>query len=122
MKYRLRGHHLICLQFFKGEGYNRDFTENLQKVVEAWDKGFVEVIEGADDVCLKCPNLKEGQCVRYGEGEIRKDDELALKLLGVRLKDKVEKKAVKEKLQKVIAAWKEEACRGCDWEKVCFSN
>ena len=27
---RLRAHHLICLQFFKGEGYSLEFIENLE--------------------------------------------------------------------------------------------
>lgn len=29
----LRGHHLICLHFFKGEGYDAAFVENLARVI-----------------------------------------------------------------------------------------
>lgn len=30
---RLRGHHLICLHFYRGEGYSREFVENLEDIV-----------------------------------------------------------------------------------------
>jgi hypothetical protein len=33
---KLRGHHLICLQFFKGEGYSKIFVENAKQIVENW--------------------------------------------------------------------------------------
>ncbi|HDL01563.1 MAG TPA: DUF1284 domain-containing protein, partial [candidate division Zixibacteria bacterium] len=29
---RLRAHHLICLHFYRGEGYSEGFIENLETV------------------------------------------------------------------------------------------
>ena len=35
MSTQLRGHHLICLQFYRGEGYSGGFVSNLQRVRDA---------------------------------------------------------------------------------------
>jgi len=120
MEYRLRGHHLICLQFYKGEGYNDDFVENLDKVVKSWQKNPVKVVDFADDVCQKCPFLKEEKCTyKKGEKEIGRIDKLAFKLLKVKFGDKVEKKTIEEKIPMIIKVWRKKACQDCDWKKVC---
>ena len=33
---RLRGHHFICLQFYRGEGYSAAFVSNLARVVSVF--------------------------------------------------------------------------------------
>jgi len=50
MKAKLRGHHLICLNFFRGEGYSEDFIKNIYSVMK---KEKVEIVKGADDVCAR---------------------------------------------------------------------
>lgn len=52
---RLRGHHLICLQFYRGEGYNQDFIKHLFNILERVQYEDVEVVEGVDEVCSVCP-------------------------------------------------------------------
>ena len=60
---KLRGHHLVCLHYFQGEGYSREFVCNLQELVHRAEKGEpVEVVVGPDDVCRACPNLRKGRC------------------------------------------------------------
>jgi hypothetical protein len=62
---RIRGHHLICLQFFHGEGYSPEFVRILFNVIDRLargEKGIVVI--GADDVCAACPALAKGQCAR----------------------------------------------------------
>ena len=67
---RLRAHHLICLHFFKGEGYTPEYVENLRFIVgRAKARERIEVVMGADDVCKPCPFLKDGICEK-GEEEI----------------------------------------------------
>jgi len=63
MKAKLRGHHLICLNFFKGEGYSEDFISNIHSVI---GEDNIEIVQGPDDVCAWCPYLKDGMsdCVK----------------------------------------------------------
>lgn len=121
MEYKLRGHHLICLQFYKGEGYDKSFIQNLEKIVKSWEENPVKVIDSADDICKKCPYLKEGRChlPNSGEKEIKRLDRLALKLLKIKPKEKVEKRFVLNSLPRVIDAWKSQACQDCQWQGLC---
>ena len=58
---KLRGHHLVCLHFFTGEGYTKEFIDNLNRILKKAEAGEeIEVINSADDVCIKCPYFKGG--------------------------------------------------------------
>ena len=82
---RLRPHHLLCLQNFRGNGYSPAFIEKMTKVsgllglrsvsseasTEKQDSGpgkslsdvcCILLTEGSDDLCLCCPNCLEDQC------------------------------------------------------------
>lgn len=122
---KLRGHHLICLHFFKGEGYNKRFIDNLKGIVRNLEKGVKgKIIEGADAVCEYCPHLKRNLCTYElgAEQEIQSLDSLALKLLKIKKGDAVLWKKIKNKLSKILPKWQELACPDCDWEKVCFTK
>src|ERR1035438_8790683 len=82
---RLRGHHLICLHFFCGEGYDAEFIKNLKNVISAAEEGVVEVQDGADDICKKCPSLHLNRCTHtaQAEDEILVLDSRARRLLGL---------------------------------------
>jgi hypothetical protein len=72
----LRGHHLICLHFFSGEGYDAQFIENLRDVLKRAESEEIEIVSGNDDVCAKCLYLKDHKCA-YDENadkEIREMD------------------------------------------------
>lgn len=119
---RLRGHHLICLHFFQGEGYNKEFVDNLRKLLQrAGHDEEIEVVEGADDVCLACPHLSENQCVHKGDAdqEIRRLDSNALELLVVRPGEKVKWGEICLKVKSAPGAWFLAFCLGCDWEGLC---
>lgn len=115
---KLRGHHLICLQFFKGEGYSKIFVENVKQIVENWGENDAEIVNDADDICKICPFLKNGRCSKYED--IEEIDELALKLLGLSVGGKVRKSFVKKQLLKILNKWKERACKNCEWKKLCL--
>ncbi|MFZ3136476.1 MAG: DUF1284 domain-containing protein [Thermodesulfovibrionales bacterium] len=119
---KLRGHHLICLHFFKGEGYNPEFIENLRKIIKRAEDGEdIEVYPGPDDVCTMCPYLKGKICFydNEAESEIKEMDRNALKLLGVKHLDKVVWLNIKNKIPEVFSQWAKIYCRACDWRKVC---
>ncbi len=119
---KLRGHHLICLHFFRGEGYNSEFVENLGKVLLRIEAGeAVEVCSGADDVCKRCPYLEGKKCFydRNAEYEIGEMDRNALRLMGLETHRKVKWVDIKDKIPGIIHEWAENYCKECDWRKVC---
>lgn len=79
----LRGHHLICLHFFSGEGYNEAYIVNLRNILRIAKKEWIEICDGADDVCRRCPYLQKSKC-KYSQDadeEIHEMDRKALDLL-----------------------------------------
>ena len=119
---KLRGHHLICLHFFKGEGYNPEFVKNLREILKRVEAGEeVEVCSGADNVCKKCPYLKGKLCLydKDAEAEIRAMDKRAMGLLRLKTRDRVKWQEIRKRIPEIFHAWLREYCENCDWRKVC---
>jgi len=122
---RLRGHHFVCLQFYRGEGYDDAFVANLDDLLGRLAGQATLVVKGADDVCRACPSLSaQGLCgdPLGGEVEIARLDALAAELLGVHPGIRLSLAQVAERLADDAIAtgrWRFEACGGCAWEDVC---
>lgn len=122
---RLRGHHLICLQFFRGQGYSSSFIDNLNAVVDYATTNKALLVSCADDVCRGCPGLAfDGTCSdpNAGEVEVRRLDRLASDILGVEpgfYLSMADARALLASDAIGAGAWRFEACHGCSWEHVC---
>ena len=60
----IRGHTLFCLQGFRGEGYDRAFTDNMTAIHRQLQKRpdtRILISDRPDHFCAACPNLKGGQ-------------------------------------------------------------
>ncbi len=116
---KLRGHHLICLQFFIEKGYSPKFARNTSKILNT--KGDVIVVNGLDDVCKVCPYCIGGKCRNptTSDKKIRELDRLALSLLSVKVGSKISWSEVKRRLPNILPIWVKRACMGCIWWKVC---
>jgi len=122
---RLRGHHLICLHFFRGEGYDDRFIENLSRIVDEAEAGKpIMVHEGHDDVCNVCSYLNDGGCAYEEDAEIaiREMDADALMLLNARAGDVIRWRAIRARLGDIIPKWKELHCKNCVWLSACLKN
>lgn len=118
---RLRGHHLLCLHFFVGQGYSPAFVERLEALLRAAAEGEVEVCPGADDLCSACPSLDGERCshAESADAEVRAMDRRALELLGLAPGRRVEWSEVKRQLPALFSRWHSEFCTGCDWLPAC---
>lgn len=121
---RLRGHHLICLHFFGGEGYSKEFVENLKSVLATAGRRPVEIYEGPDDVCRKCFHLKNEVCgfSDCADEEIRKMDQRALDLLRAVCGTKALWEEIRQYLPRIFGEWYTSYCRSCGWRKACENN
>ncbi len=116
--HKLRGHHLICLHFFKGRGYDEEFIENIKRILKNISK--IEVVEGPDDVCKCCPyNIGVCNYSPDSEKEVRELDSFALKLLKFEVGDVIDWDNLKQKLPFIVEEWRNKACKDCDWRNTC---
>ncbi len=117
----LRGHHLICLHFFSGEGYDAAFVENLRNVIAVAEEGIVQVHDGADAVCKNCPSLQFNRCMHSAQAEddVLALDRLALRLLGLSPGRLVRWRDLRNVLPSIFRAWYGSSCNGCGWKWAC---
>lgn len=120
----LRGHHLICLHFFSGEGYDLPFIEHLGAVVRAAATAPILICSGPDDVCRKCPWLRGGSCTynSTAEADVREMDRDALRLLDLVEDRQTSWAEVRELLPRVFGSWHRSWCRTCEWRNACLNN
>jgi len=119
---KLRGHHLICLHFFQGEGYSPNFVEQLNDVMRRARAGEpIVVVQGSDSVCIHCPHLSGTICRSTGtsDSEIREMDENALDLLAVKAGALVLWEEIERKIFAVFPAWYRSYCGACEWRSAC---
>ena len=125
MSAQLRGHHLVCLQFYRGQGYSDTFVANLDRVQKTTAKTPALVVSGPDDVCAACPGLgADGTCQHpdTGEAEALRIDALALQLLDAAIGETLSLSDARARLAADAAAcdrWRSESCASCLWESAC---
>lgn len=114
---RLRGHTLLCLQGFRGEGYSPDFTDNLAAVHQSLSENhdhLVELVEEPDIVCGACPHRAPVGCMLNGKGSeagMQAQDRNVLKRLGLTSGSVVRWREVLERIRVSI--------RGSDLSTIC---
>ena len=119
---KLRGHHLVCLHFFTGEGYNSEFIKNLKDILVRTKSGEeLEVCSGEDDVCRRCPFLKDKKCSydKHAENEIQKMDRDAMEFLRIEPSMKVTWVDIEERVKGIFKKWSAKYCKNCNWQSVC---
>lgn len=67
---RIRPHHLLCIQGFRGQGYSPTFIANMARLKEMLTEAPdtpVQLTDGTDDICGFCPHADDGICMRPGQ-------------------------------------------------------
>lgn len=121
---KFRGHHLICLNYYEGKGYNEEYVANLSNLVQLANSGEkVKVVEGGDDVCSCCPYLIDNNCEHKPESEssIKTLDKMALSALKLKIGDEVYWANINKAVSKFEKEFFVKFCNGCDWIELCKS-
>jgi len=93
---RLRPHHIMCEPFMvletfdRGEAFNT-LANRIREALESQADTLIEVVEGTDDLCQKCPLCKNGRCQSPDgdEDAVRKWDAIVLKGMAISYGDRL---------------------------------
>ncbi len=116
---RIRGHHLLCLQFFEGKGYSERFVNNMKNVVKRLRRGErIKIVRGKDDICSFCPHLNNGECTL--DEKVYKKDKSVLKLFHLNSGDIVSWDRVVDIFKSLSKKDFLNICKECLWKDICF--
>ena len=74
----LRPHHINCIYFFEGLGYDEKFTQNMKNIIDKLSKNKLSLkfVKNCDCLCKYCPNKIDNSCKT--EEHIKQLDELTI--------------------------------------------
>jgi hypothetical protein len=116
---KLRPHHLLCLQAFKGLGYSRSFIQKASELSKLLNQKttLVRVVIRADDLCLACPNLKEEKCLKDNQ-RVEKLDRTVIEFTNLKLDHLYPASYLKVLIRKTFnPTLIAKICNGCEWLK-----
>lgn len=113
----LRGHHMFCTTLFSGSGYDRDFTENMTRLIQYMqNSGKFRLVRGHDDICAHCPNRTPEGCA-LGTGDVARRDAAAMEVTGLALGDELGWDELAELLRNVSEEEFQHVCGDCRWQR-----
>ena len=122
MDIRLRPHHGMCFQFYKGKGYSKEFTENMDSLLCKLNEDKnqkVTLVLSTDSVCGSCPNNINGIC-KTNE-KVLAYDRAVLEKCGFTEGQTVSYRefisSVKENI--LDKNLRDEICGSCSWNEIC---
>ena len=122
----LRGHHLFCIQFFQGYGYNSKFTKKMGQLISNLKNNpslIIKLTTSCDSICANCPWYKENNCresSKESENKLIEKDKQILSLLDLEegtiiSAGKLNKKVI-ELLSNINLVG---ICGKCQWFAIC---
>ena len=120
----LRPHHLLCLQTFVGRGYSEEFVEHMafvKRQLAADPLTPITLINGADDLCVHCPNCVGGQCTSEKPAMFDRLVEKKLAVLSSCREPVPMLEGIPYELhitENLLAA----CCPGCEWKDLCLTT
>ncbi|WP_207184065.1 DUF1284 domain-containing protein [Methylobacterium indicum] len=122
----LRGHHLLCLLTYVGEGYTRAFVANYDALAARLALEDVRIVAGPDDICA--PLLAGGEAHCRLERVAARDDSALLAVsdcLGREVRVGSVLRLDVGSVARLRTAFRNgiirAACRDCAWDSLCTS-
>lgn len=120
----LRPHHINCLYFYKGYGYDEEFVKNMNEIASYFNNNNdekIKLVDRCDDVCRACPNKKEGRCETFEK--VKQLDKNTLKEYNLKIGQLYSISDIKKNIYENFSKDKFlRICKDCSWHKegVCI--
>ena len=114
---------MLCLQGFQGYGYDEDFVKNMTEInfLRKQKHTTVLLTDGPDDICKKCPNLKNNLCQDHYKNEIIKTMDIEV-LSKFESKKEYDSLDLFEKVEYIFNSKESvsKICSNCMWHEKCL--
>ena len=125
----IRGHTLLCLQGFRGEGYSAEFIENMSKIhrqLTHHPEQPVLILDSPDSICSQCPKLKSQKCNLNGpasEESMMAQDADVMNRLGIGKGEILSWKEILDRIaQRLQGDILSDICGTCPWLPLGYCN
>ncbi|MGN0166195.1 MAG: DUF1284 domain-containing protein [Lachnospiraceae bacterium] len=119
-QYIIRAHHGMCLAFFRGKGYSKEFTQHMKQLQSVLAQNpFVKIVCDADEICSVCPNKIGEKCI--SAKKVAEYDQQVLNRCGI-TEGQVMPYSAFERLvydRILLSGKREEICGECQWNTLC---
>lgn len=122
-EFKIRAHHLMCIQGFCGHGYSKRFVQNMYKIInELKDNTTVTVINKTDDICKACKYSKNGKCMRNSQSNsiVKNMDNTLLKISKLKSGTSKSYKELISLINSIKPSEIKKICGKCDWSNICL--
>ncbi|ONI40887.1 hypothetical protein AN639_12830 [Candidatus Epulonipiscium fishelsonii] len=120
----LRPHHLLCTQFYRGNGYSNDFVKNMDYVtstIRSNEDIEIKVVYSTDDLCTKCPSfVAENHCST--NEKVKEMDSKIVKYFNIQDKTYNYKKIISDINKQITYDMYLDICDHCQWFDMCASK
>ena len=114
---KLRPHHLLCIQGFRGRGYSPEFVANMRAIVtqlRTRPDTTVTVVFSTDDICECCPKML-GEDVCEVNAKVKRIDQKVVDYFGLEEKEYVYGEAVAKIVATITPEMMDDICSDCGW-------
>ncbi|MFU0832057.1 MAG: DUF1284 domain-containing protein [Oscillospiraceae bacterium] len=119
----LRPHHALCLQFFIGKGYGKNFIANMaavKKHLNQYPDQSILLISGEDSLCSLCPNNQDGVCQTAEKS--KRYDRRCLDACGLHIGQILPWRQLNCIMRSSVAlsvTARAAICSDCQWDSIC---
>lgn len=120
---KIRPHHGMCIQFFRGEGYNDKFVQGMSSIINMLNAGAsVELTDCTDSVCMFCPNNLNGTC--KSDDRVSRFDCGVIEICGLNYGDVLTWREFCDSVRRNIieCGRMKSICGDCQWSYICYNT
>ncbi len=121
----LRPHHINCIFFYRGFGYNNHFIEEINNILTLFKKNpntKIKLTIKCDNLCVNCPNKQlSGVCIT--KEKVDKLDYNTLQIYNLKENEEYTFKQIIDIIYKNFDKYKfHKICSTCNWYKQGVCN
>jgi len=114
---KLRPHHLLCTQSYKGMGYNDEFVKNMTAITSHLrydDNAVIDIVFSTDDICTKCPMML-GEDLCQSNEKVKRFDKKVATFFGIEQRSYNYKDIIQKINAQMTSEIMDDICSECNW-------